>query len=109
MDLQHVLAASNTVEVINVLCDHVLQNTLLFHLNHGIVPRIGLGLVHGHFQLVGRVSGTVFVAKAGFPPLLRVTHKLLVRKIGWLAVLGPEPARPAKWRNSTLNRQSRAR
>jgi len=67
------------------------------------MPRIGPGNRERFEKFV------VALAEPLFPGFFRIGHEALKAVHRRLAVLGPQPARPAKWRDSTFDGHSRAR
>jgi hypothetical protein len=104
--LQKRPAASLPVEVIHILGNDILQQSEFFHLNKGVMPRIGFCQINRDLHLVGWITWMVFTAETSFPPLARVIDEFAVGKIRGFAMLGPESSRAAEGRYATLDRQS---
>jgi len=102
MDFRQRLLPGLPVQVVDVLRDHEAQHTHFFHFRQCEMARVGPGDRKRLVKLV------VAFAEPLFPRLFRIGHEALKTVHRRLAVLGPQPSRPAKRRYSTLDGHARA-
>ena len=100
MDLCYLPAACLLVQVVDVLGDDVLEESHFFHFRHGIMGRVGFGVLKHSEEL----RHIIFLVRgAGGPPGGRVGHELLIAIHRWLSELCPDPAGAAEGRDAALD------
>jgi len=102
MDFRERLLPGLPVQVIDVLRDHEADHSQFFHLYQREMARIRPGNSKRLEKLV------VAFAEPLFPGFFRIGHEALKAVHRRLSVLGPQPARPAKRRDSTFDGHPRA-
>jgi len=103
MNFRERLLPGLPVQVIDVLRDHEAQHSQFFHFHQREVARIRPGNRKRFEKFV------VAFAEPLFPRFFRIGHEALKAVHRRLAVLGPQPARPAKRRDPAFDGHSRAR
>src|SRR5439155_5824069 len=103
VDLGDRLTAGDLVQIVDVLCDDVLEPAHLLEVAKGEVARIR----DSRIERLGKFGEAAGALLSHLPPALRVLDEaLIVPQVG-LAVLRPEALRPAKRGHAAFRRQSR--
>ena len=98
VDLGDRLTAGDLVQVVDVLCDDVLEPAHLLEVAKGEVARIR----DSRIERLGKFGEAAGALLSHLPPALRVLNEaLIVAQVG-LAVLRPEALRPPKGGHAAL-------
>src|SRR5271168_5358976 len=98
VDFRERLLPGLPMQVVDILRDDEAQHSQLLQLNQREMPRVRLGDRQRFIKFV------VTLAEPFFPGLFRIGHEALKAIHRRLAVLGPQPAGPAKRRYPAFDR-----